>query len=416
MVLQDIRQTSSKIGMLPIWLMAAVLLIPGCGDGGGEGGFGGVGAGGPGTIGGVATISIVYVTNSGSNDVSGYAINATTGGLSAVPGSPFTNVSAPSAIAVSSDGFFAFAANSQSNNVTAFRVGMDGGLLPVSPTPSTPNPAPVGTAPRAIAISKDAQFVYVANSRSDSVTVLSVGAAGALTRTPEADGTPNPVGAGGSSPAAIAISPSGRFLYVANSTSNTVAAFQIDANGLLKLIPPTGPATNPIPVSGTAPTALAMTFTGQFLYATNSASNTVSVFQVESSGLLTLVPPAGTGTNPVPIGGTSPNGIAVARNGRFLYTANGGGNVSTFSIGGNGLLTLLPSSGSSPNPIPAGTNPSAITISQDGQFLYVTNRGGGVSAYTVVSETGSLIPLTPLLGNPFPTGTAPSGIATPSRL
>jgi len=416
MVLRDIHQTSSKIGMLPIWLMAALLLIPGCGDGGGGGGFGGAGPAGLGAIGGVATTAIVYVTNSGSNNVSGYAINATTGGLSAVPGSPFTNVSAPSTIAVSSDGFFAFAANSQSNNVTAFRVGMDGGLLSVSPTPSTPNPAPVGTAPRAIAISQDAQFVYVANSRSDSVTVLSVGATGALTRTPEADGTPNPVSAGGSSPAAIAISPSGRFLYVANSTSNTVTAFQIDANGLLKLIPPTGPATNPIPVSGTVPTALAMTFTGQFLYTTNSASDTVSVFQVESNGLLTLVSSAGTGTNPVPIGGTSPDGIAVAPNGQFLYTANGGGNVSAFSIGGNGLLTLVPSSGSSPNPIPAGTSPSAITISQDGQFLYVANRGGGVSAYTVVSETGTLIPLTPLLGNPFPTGTAPSGIATPSRL
>ncbi|NJN70546.1 MAG: hypothetical protein HC801_09890 [Nitrospira sp.] len=80
MVLRDVHQISSKVGMPPIWLMAALLLIPGCGDGGGGGGFGGVGAGGLGTIGGVATTAIVYVTNSGSDNVSGYAINATTGG------------------------------------------------------------------------------------------------------------------------------------------------------------------------------------------------------------------------------------------------------------------------------------------------------------------------------------------------
>jgi 6-phosphogluconolactonase len=352
----------------------------------------------------------VYVTNSGSNNVSGYSINAATGGLSALPGSPFANVSAPSAIAVSSNGFFAFVTNSQANTVTAFRVGTDGALLPASPTP-----APVGTAPRAVAISRDSRFLYVANSGSDSVTIFDIGTAGVLTLVPQAPGNPNPVAAGGSSPVALAISPTGRFLYVANSTSNTVTAFQIETSGLLTQVPPAGPGTNPISVGGTGPTALAMSSTGQFLYVTNGASNTVTAFRVETSGLLTLVPPAGSNPNPLSTGGTAPNGIAVASNGASLYIANGGGNVSAFTIGSNGLLTLLPISGSGPNPTPAGTNHSAITISQDGQFLYVANRGGGVSAYTITTGTGALVPLTPLLGNPFPTGTEPSGIAAPGR-
>ncbi|MDH5726080.1 MAG: hypothetical protein OEY60_11470, partial [Nitrospira sp.] len=54
---------------------------------------------------------------------------------------------------------------------------------------------------------------------------------------------------------------------------------------------------------------------------------------------------------------------------------------------------------------------TALTISQDGQFLYVANSGGTVSAYTIASDSGTLIPLTQLLGNPFRTGTNPSAIA-----
>ena len=393
------------------WFVPFVLFAPGCGDDGGEGGLGGLGTIG----GGEGTAAVVYVTNSGSNNVSGYTINPSTGGLAPIPGSPFVNLSAPSAIVVSSNGFFAYAANSQANNVTAFRLGTDGALLRGESTTATPNPAAVGTTPRALAISQDSRFLYVANSGSDSVTVFSIGTAGLLTPVPATTGNPNPVAAGGSAPIALATASPGRFLYVANRASNTVTAFQIETSGLLTQVPPAGPGTNPISVSGTGLTALAMSPNGQFLYTTNGTSNTVTVFQVVTSGLLTLVPPTGSNPNPASTRGTTPNGIAVASNGAHLYIVNGEGNVSAFAIASNGLLTLVPASGTAPNPAPAGANPAAVTISEDGQFLYVTNRGGSVgsvSAYTIVSESGTLVPLTPLLGNPFPAGTSPSAIAT----
>ena len=395
------------------WLMPFVFLAPGCGDEGGGGGFGG---GGSPIGGGEPTAATVYVSNSDSDNISAYTVNGTTGGLSAIAGSPVANVSTPSAIAVSRNGFFAFATNSQTNKVTSFRIGTDGGLLLASGTATSPNPASVGTAPSAVAISSDTEFLYVANRGSDSVTAFTIGSTGILTLVPPEAGTPNPVAAGGSAPVSLVGSSTDRFLYVANSADNTVSVFQIEPSGLLKLVPPTGALRNPVAVGGNAPSALALSSTGQFLYVANRASNNVTVFQVETSGLLTLIPTAGGSTNPVPVGGTSPNGIAVAPNGQFLYTANGGGNVSAFTIGSNGLLTLVPASGTTPNPIPAGTSPSALTISQDGQFLYVANRGGNVSAYTVGSESGTLTPLTPLLGNPFPAGNSPSGIAAPRQL
>jgi 6-phosphogluconolactonase (cycloisomerase 2 family) len=109
--------------------------------------------------------------------------------------------------------------------------------------------------------------------------------------------------------------------------------------------------------------------------------------------------------------GTNPSAVTVSPNGQFLYVANDGGNVSAYTITtGTGVLT--PVAGS---PFPAGANPVALTIEPNGEFLYVANGGGNVSAYAIATGTGVLTPLNGLLGNPFTVGTLPSGIATPGR-
>lgn len=396
------------------WLFALFFLPSGCGDGNGDGdggGFGGVG----GTIGGVGTTSILYVTNRGSNDVSGYSINTTGGTLTAIPGSPFSNVSGPSAIAVSSNGFFAYVANGRTNNVTAFRVSTEGALLLVPPTPANPNPVAVDAAPGALAISPDTKHLYVANSGADTVAAFTIETAGSLTLIPQTGGHVNPVSVSGSDPVSIAMPENRKFLYAANSGSNDVTAFSIGATGLVRPIAPSGTSGNPIRTGGTVPKGMVISPNGSFLYVANSGSHNVTVFQIGTNGLLALVPPAGSNTNPVSVAGTTPNALMISRDGRFLYSANGGGTVSVFTIRGDGLLTLVPSSAGNLNPVSAGTNPVALTISPDGQFLYVANQGGRVSAYIITGETGTLAPLTALVGNPFPTGTSPSAIATPGR-
>lgn len=350
--------------------------------------------------------------------MSGYTVNPSTGGLAVLTGSPFADIRTPSAIAVSANGSFAYVANSETNNVTAFRVGTNGSLLFGDSTSGNPNPVSAGTTPQALAISKDSQFLYVANSGSDDVTVFNIGTAGALTLVPQTEGRSKPVGAGASSPIGLAISPNGRFLYVASSNSNMVTAFQVDSSGVLTLVPPAGSGTNPVSSGGTGLTALALSPNGQFLYLTNGASNNLSIFRVEPSGLLTLIPPAS--LNPVPTGGTAPNGLAIGVDGAHLYVANGSGTISVFAIGSTGLLTLVPASGAGQNPVPppaTGLTPVALALSPDGQFLYVANRvssvsGGSVSAYTIVPGTGALVPVTQLLGNPFPAQSSPSAIAT----
>ena len=406
-------QQRSLSSLLPTLLC---LSITACGDWGGSGGGGG-GGGSLGNLGGEATTSIVYVANKGSDDVSIYNINTTTGVLAQIAGSPLPDIAQPSAIAVRANAnkaYFAFVTNAApANTVTAFRVATDGNLLLVPSTSSNPNPAPVGTDPSAVAVTPETTFLYVANRGADTVTAFAIGDGAILTRVPQTGNNTNPVSVQGSDPRSMAMSSNGQFLYVANSGSNAVAAFQIGANGLLTLVPPTTDNPNPISVEGTTPKSIAIAPNRPYLYVANSSSNNVTAFHIETNGLLTLVPPAAGISNPISAGGTSPNAVIASSNGQFLYTANGEGNVSAFTIGSGGLLTLISATTGSPNPAPAGTNPVAVTLSPDGRFLFVANDGGTVSSYTVSTTTGLLTPLTPLLGNPFRAGTNPAAIATP---
>ena len=400
---------------LPAAFFSMLSLLIACGDSGGSGVGGGVGDG-LGTIGGVGTTALVYVTNGGSDDVSGYTINTTSGALTRIGGASVVSVANPSAIAVSADGFFAFVANAGANNtVTSYRVTIDGNLLIVPSTPTNPNPAPVGMNPEALAIASDHRFLYVANKNSNTVTAFSIGDAGNLTLVPKTGSNTNPISVSGTVPEAMVISPDERFLFVANGGSNDIATFHIEANGLLTLVPQAGATANPVSVGGTGPKGITVLPAGKYLYSANAGSHNVTAFQIGGNGLLTLVPSAATLPNPISVNSTSPNGITTSLDGRFLYTANGGGNVTTFSIGSGGLLTLVPASGGTVNPIPAGTSPVALVPSPDGLFLFVANGGGTVSAYTISSASGGLNPVTPLLGNPFRAGTGPTAIATPGR-
>lgn len=394
-----------------IWLLPLLLLPAGCGNGEGGGialgSLAGTG-GGTGGIGGTANGVFIYVTNRGSNNVSGYTINALTGGLTLIPGSSLSNIPAPSALAITSNGLFAYVANGTANTVTAFRISTDGTFLLVAPTGTSPNPVTVGAEPRALAISPDTAHLYVLNSGADSVTAFNIDASGGLSRITDTVGHSNPVLVDGTTPAAIAIAPNGKFLYVANTQSQDITVFSIAIDGLLTLVPGSGAMANPISTRGRGPKGLAVSPNGAFLYVANSDSHDVTAFQIETNGLLTLV---GGMANPTSVAGTNPNALIIARSGQFLYSANGGGTVTAFAVGNNGAIALLPNAGGIPNPVPAGTGPVSITASPDGKFVYVANQGGGISAYSIAGESGTLAPLNPLIRNFFPTGTTPSAIA-----
>ena len=326
-----------NVRMMSGLMVPLLLLLSGCT--GGDGGPAGVREG-------TAAPAIVYVANNGSNTVSGYTINATTGALVAATGSPFAAGTNPAAVAVSSNGAFAFVANSGSNNVSAYTINATTGVLTAAGAAVA-----AGTNPSAITVSPNGAFAFVANSGSNNVSAYTINSTtGALTAV--AGGAV----AAGTTPVAAAVSANSSFLYVVNQGSNNVSAYAIDA-GTGALTALAGGTGNPF-AAGTAPVGIAIAPNGSFVYVANSGTNNVSAYSVNiGTGALTAL--AGGIGNPF-AAGTTPAGITIAPNAAFVYVANGGSNdVSAYTLdSGTGVLTAL--AGGTGNPFAAGTSPSGI--------------------------------------------------------
>jgi 6-phosphogluconolactonase (cycloisomerase 2 family) len=191
------------------------------------------------------TGKFAYVANSNSNNVSAYAINGITGALTPVAGSPFPNP--PSglggySVTVDSTGQFAYVANVFSNNVSAYAInGITGALTPVAGSP-----VPAGGGPYSVTVDPTGQFAYVANHGGGVSAHTINGATGALSLVGEFTA--------GTTPRSVTVDPTGQFAYVANEFSNNVSAYVIkQSGGLLPLCGSPFPAgSGPLSVTTTA--------------------------------------------------------------------------------------------------------------------------------------------------------------------
>lgn len=138
-----------------------------------------------------------YVANNNSDNVSAYTIDAATGALTPITGSPFAAGSHPASVAVDPTGQFAYVGNNNSSNVSAYTIDTATGAL----TQITGSPFAAGPHPYSIAVDPTGKFAYVANYNASNVSAYTIDAAtGALT---PITGSPF---AAGTSPASISIS------------------------------------------------------------------------------------------------------------------------------------------------------------------------------------------------------------------
>jgi 6-phosphogluconolactonase (cycloisomerase 2 family) len=244
--------------------------------------------------------------------------------------------------------------------------------------------------------------VYVANSGSPpTVSAYTIDATtGTLT---PIDGSPFP---NEPFPGSVTVDPTGRFVYVANSYPNhvsTVSAYTVDGtSGALTLIPGS-------PFTANSPNSVTVDPTGQFVYIASFISNSVSAYTIDgTTGALTPVPGSRCLTSDLSNcfpAGSGPHSVTVDPTGQFVYVANQGNGVpsvlsavSAYAINATtGALTAIPgspcfSTGPS-NCFPAGPAPWSVAVDPTGQFVYVANAGGSVSAYTIDGITGALAPV-----------------------
>lgn len=115
------------------------------------------------------------------------------------------------------------------------------------------------------------------------------------------------------------------------------------------------------------------------------------------------------------LAGAGCNGFFVDNNpkstAKFAFVANHGapdpgcavvGSASAYTVGNNGALANAPGS-----PFGAATCPTAIDADAAGQFVYVSNQSGGISAFTITRATGALAAVA---GSPFTAGSGYSAL------
>jgi len=327
----------------------------------------------------------LYVANRGSADVSAFKINPTTGALTAVSGSPFPAGASPAALKVDPSGKFLYVANSGSDNVSAYKINGTGGAL----NEISGSPFAAGLAPTGLAVAASGKFVYVANNGSNDVSGYQLN-----TTTGVLKGISGSPFAAGTKPLAIAVDPSTKFAYVANSGSNNVSEYSINAtSGVLSKV-----SGSPVG-AGAAPAAISIDPSGKFVFVGNKNSNDISSFSLGNSGALTALVPGPHRARKGPAALVVSSGSTdVTYTPRFAYVANfgiGATAVPAFSVNpGTGALTTIKGS-------PFGTgSPQSLASAPNGKFLYTANDDGGdtVGEYTVNQTTGALASVGTILG------------------
>jgi len=283
-----------------------------------------------------------------------------------------------------------------------------GVLTPVgTAVPPTPACAPgVCSNPVSAAISSSGQFLFLLNQGTaspavpSSISVFSIDTTRGLL-TPIAGSPFSFASLSAPNPQFIVASPTAGFLYVSDGASGTISIFSIGASGTLTEIAPALSIGAGATVAG-----ITIDSKGQFLYAADSANNKIASFSIAAGGGLSPVAgsPFAAGTKPV--------AVAVDSTASFLYAANqGSNNVSAFKINAGALTEI---SGSPYAVITNGSvgtpQPIFLTLDVSNKFLYVANLGtSSISAFGVKSADGTLALLT---DSPFSQAIQPLWITT----
>lgn len=161
---------------------------------------------------------------------------------------------------------------------------------------------------------------------------------------------------------------------------NEVVMYKRAADGTLTLVgyyPTGGQGSGPGPRFradglGSA-NSVVLSRNNKWLFVVNGKSNSLSVFRVHEYGLEL--------TDVVASGGEFPNSITVHRNRVYVMNSGGDGNLTGFTLRGNGTLEPIPNStrdldGNQSNPPDALFNHATLSFTPDGKFLVVSIKDG----------------------------------------
>ena len=337
-----------------------------------------------------------YTAKTNSKGIYVFRFDAATGQLSA--GGVAAETPDPSWVAVHPSGKFLYAANEagEASTVSAFAIDKKSGKLELlNQLPS------LGEDPCYLSFDKTGKYAFVANYTSGTIAVFPImpdgrlGEHTALVKDQGATG-PNKERQEGSHAHWIETSPDNRFVLVADLGLDEVLVYKFDAtSGTLTPNEPAFARLKP----GSGPRHLVVHPNGKFIFSVSELSSTATSFAYDAKkgtlkeiGAVSTLPPGFSGRNDVAEATVHPNG-------KFLYVSNrGNDSIAVLSID-PAKGTLAPVGG-----IPTGgKEPRHFIFDPSGKFLFAENQfSDTVVEFRADAATGQLTPSGDTVSVPSP--------------
>lgn len=298
----------------------------------------------------------VLAVNPGSDTVAVFS-KCQDGHLAPVAGSPFhSGGCTPLSLTVSGDLVYVanqaapFANPKSDPNITGFRLMTDGRLLPIAGStiafPKGQGPAQVEFCPQGNMLAVTSGFQTEDGSRLHVYKVQSDGKLKGIQGSPA-----TPMGASGT--VGFSWGQQGDKLYLSNFRGSAMITFDVDRRaGMVRQ------HGEPLGDDQRAACWTAITRDGRTLYVANFVSNSVSAYDINARGMLTLlgsVPRRGAS-------GMDTKDLEVSPDGKFLYVVGSGKKeITVFQIGANRLPSELPEC-CSPHMVRTGQNITGLAV------------------------------------------------------
>lgn len=227
--------------------------------------------------------NLLYVLNAGSDQIAGFRVDHR-GELRPLPGS-IRSLSGtgtdPAQIEFSPNGGLLVVTEKATNRIDTFRVGLDGRPGELISQPSA------GETPFGFAFDKRGHLIVSeAFGGAPNASVLSSygiagnGAIGAISPLVRTEQT---------AACWVVVTDNGRFAYTTNTGSGSISSYDVDRDGSISLLESVGADTG----IGSAPTDLALSEHSRELFVLNSGARTVGAYRVRGDGGLVSVDTAG---------------------------------------------------------------------------------------------------------------------------
>jgi YVTN family beta-propeller protein len=219
----------------------------------------------------------------------------------------------------------------------------------------------VGVSPAQMAVSPDGKSVYVANTGSDTVSVLDTDT-DTVARTIALPPRSRPVD--------VALNRDGRYLYTADGGSNHVSVLDTQASRVVASVR-----------VGTQPLSVAVAPDDRTVYAANSGSDDVSAIDARTNRVVRAIPT-----------GRFPSSVTVTPDGASLYVTNELSGVTVINAGNGKVAARL-----------REPSPFSVAISGNGDRAYITGLGPGrlTAIDTGTHRVSSTVSVGPYGTDPF---------------